>query len=162
MSLIVGNTPGTDFRLSEDKIKGYKHFANKIWNITRFILENTDGSEGPLTDTDAALRKELDDLIADVTTDMQEYRMYLAAEKIYHYVWHRLADVILEESKPIFAGTDETARVSRKTLLRSLLRDCLIILHPFMPFVTEEIWKSAGYGEDFLMVASWPQIGRAS
>jgi len=158
MSLTVGNTPGTDFRLSEDKIKGYKHFSNKIWNIARFILENTEGvdSSATLSPADAALRAELDEIAADITKDMEEYRMYLAAEKIYHYAWHRLADVLIEESKPILIGEVEAAKASRQALLRSLLLDVLKLLHPFMPFITEEIWSSAQDKGELLMITSWP------
>lgn len=162
MSLIVGNTPGTDMRLSEDKIKGYKHFANKLWNIARFILEATEDVDPntPLSDLDGSLVTELTTLGGEVTEDLEAYRIYLAAEKLYHYVWHRLADVILEESKPILAGSDEEAKRSRKATLRSLLATTLTLLHPFMPFVTEEIWQSMGAHEDahtdFLMVARWP------
>ncbi|MBP9816515.1 MAG: valine--tRNA ligase [Candidatus Pacebacteria bacterium] len=158
MSLIVGNTPGTDFRLAEDKIKGYKHFANKIWNIARFVLENTEGADltAPLNETDVALRAELSEEVASITKDMEEYRMYMAAEKIYHYVWHRFADVILEESKPILMGNDEAAKASRKALLHSLLTDSLKLLHPFMPFITEEIWTSAAPDQGLLMVTPWP------
>ena len=157
MALIVGNTPGTDLRISEDKIKGYKHFANKLWNITRFIEERTlDISDTEvLYDADGALLIELDALVQDVTQDLEEYRAYMAAEKIYHYAWHRLADVILEESKPIFMGDDEEAKRSRATVLRRMLSTVLTLLHPFMPFVTEEIWSSLKK-DRLLMVSSWP------
>ncbi|MDB5264775.1 MAG: valS [Parcubacteria group bacterium] len=162
MALIIGNTPGTDSRLSEDKIKGYKNFANKIWNISRFILENTEGADAKasLTEADQALREEFTALAADITSDFDEFRVYLAAEKAYHYAWHRLADEVLEESKAIFLGEDEAAKASRKAVLLSLLHDVLIILHPFMPFVTEEIWQSLPDAKDeakFLMVARWPE-----
>lgn len=159
MGLIVGNTPGMDLSLREDKIKGYKNFANKLWNITRFILENTDGADlqTTLTEADQVIRAELASVIADLTRDMEEYRMYLAAEKIYHYAWHRLADEILEDSKKVFAGTDEGAKASRKALLHSLLRDVLKTLHPFMPFVTEEIWQSLPDSQGMLMVSPWPR-----
>lgn len=158
MALIVGNTPGTDTRISEDKIKGYKNFANKLWNITRYVLTESEGADlrGALTDTDHAIRAELDALIKDITTDIDEHRIYLAAEKVYHYAWHRLADELIEESKAIFAGDDDLAKASRKTLLHSLLGDLLKILHPFMPFVTEEIWKSVRIGDTLLMVEKWP------
>ena len=157
MALIVGNTPGTDLRISEDKIKGYKHFANKLWNITRFIEERTlDISDTEvLYDADGALLIELDALVQDVTQDLEEYRAYMAAEKIYHYAWHRLADVILEESKPIFMGDDAEAKRSRATVLRRMLSTVLTLLHPFMPFVTEEIWSSLKK-DRLLMVSSWP------
>ncbi len=161
MALVVGNTPGTDMRISEDKIKGYKHFANKLWNIARFILEN--GSVGRTTSNihegDKKYLDALDALTIDITKDIEEYRVYMAAEKIYHYAWHELADKILEESKPILAGTDAGARDSRAQLLLTLLDRTLRLLHPFMPFVTEEIWQSMPTKDaDFLMVATWPDI----
>ncbi len=161
MALVVGNTPGTDLRISEDKIKGYKLFANKLWNIARFILENAaaQSAAAEFTGDDAALRAAFDALLADVTCDIEEFRVYLAAEKLYHYAWHELADKILEESKPIFAGADENARASRARLLLSLLDSLLRALHPFMPFVTEEIWPSLPTKDaELLMVARWPSV----
>ncbi|MEK7101240.1 MAG: class I tRNA ligase family protein, partial [Patescibacteria group bacterium] len=141
MALVVGNTPGMDLALREDKVKGYKHFANKLWNITRFILENTDGADLTVsyTETDQLLRTRLDDVLQDITRDIREHRLYMAAEKLYHYAWHELADVIIEESKPLLAGSDGAAAASRKRLLIELLTDTVTALHPFMPFVTEEI-----------------------
>jgi len=171
MALMVGNTPGTDTRISEDKIKAYKLFANKLWNITRFILENTSGQEmekegktfalAPertlFTARDRELLDEQKSLIADVTKDIEEYRLYLASEKLYHYVWHELADKLLEESKPILMGTDEEAKASRKAFLYQTLTEVLKLLHPFMPFVTEEIWQSLpAKDSNLLMVATWP------
>ncbi len=158
MGLIVGNTPGTDLALREDKIKGYKNFANKLWNIARYVLTETEGADlaASLTESDAALRAELDALAADVTKDLEEYRIHLAAEKLYHYAWHRLADELLEESKRVFAGEDEAAKLSRRALLRSLFADTIALLHPFMPFLTEELWKSVRPDADLLMVAPWP------
>lgn len=160
MGLIIGNTPGTDLALREDKIKGYKNFANKLWNISRFIFENTEGADrkAPLIEADAALRSELDAIVTDVTTDLEAYRYYLGGEKIYHYVWHRLADEILEESKPMLMGSDTPAKASRQALLLSLLDTSLRLLHPFMPFVTEEIWAHLPKEEqDLLIVAAWPK-----
>lgn len=159
MALVVGNTPGTDTRISEDKVKGYKHFANKLWNITRFILENTQYADvsAPLNETDNALKDAFDALAKDVTQDIEEYRVYLAAEKLYHYAWHELADKLLEESKPIFQSADAAAKASRARFLRETLDSLLRLLHPFMPFVTEEIYQSLpGKDADFLMVARWP------
>jgi len=159
MALVVGNTPGTDLRISEDKIKGYKHFANKLWNIARFVLENTKDADydAPLAASDAKILSACDALASDVTADIEEYRVYLAAEKIYHYVWHELADKIIEESKPILAGTDTAARASRARFLLALLDRVLRLLHPFMPFITEEIYQSLPTKDaPFLMVAKWP------
>ncbi|MDO8231673.1 MAG: valine--tRNA ligase [bacterium] len=160
MALIVGNTPGTDTRISEDKVKGYKHFANKLWNIARFILENTKDTDMsvPLSPEDAMILSAHGEFMKDVTTDIEEFRVYMASEKIYHYAWHELADKILEESKPIFASGDQTAITSRKALLLTLFDRTLRLLHPFMPFVTEEIWQSMPTKDArFLMIAKWPE-----
>ena len=160
MGLLVGTAIGNDIRFDENKIKGYKHFANKLWNITRFILEQTKDADygAPLTETDQALRTSLDVLLQDVTKDMHEHRLYMAAEKLYHYAWSELADNILEESKPLLLGDDLAAKSSRQALLLSLLADTTKALHPFMPFVTEEIWSSLPTSSGLLMVADWPVV----
>ncbi|MEK7179466.1 MAG: class I tRNA ligase family protein, partial [Patescibacteria group bacterium] len=171
MALVVGNTPGTDMRMSEDKIKGYKHFSNKLWNIARFVLANaSEEKNGSKTWASAPERDhfsprehelltECDALTKDVTADIEEFRIYMAAEKLYHYAWHELADKILEESKPILAGSAMAARASRQALLLTLLDRTLRLLHPFMPFITEEIWQSMPTKDtEFLMVAKWPSL----
>ncbi|HUY62514.1 MAG TPA: valine--tRNA ligase [Candidatus Paceibacterota bacterium] len=160
MALVVGTAPGTDSRISEDKVKGYKHFANKLWNIARFVLENTDAASrtAPLNERDTELRAAAEALLADATKDIEEYRAYLAAEKLYHYIWHEFADKVIEESKSILQGADANAKASRQALLLHALDACVRALHPFMPFVTEEIWQSLPTKDaDFLMVAKWPQ-----
>jgi valyl-tRNA synthetase len=157
MSLLVGAAAGNDIKFDESRVKGYKLFSNKLWNIARFVLEGTEGAApGALTDADQKLRDELDTAIRDVTEDLNNYRVYMAAEKLYHYVWDRLAAEILEESKPILKGTDAAAKSSRQALLLSLLSDSLKLLHPFMPFVTEEIWASMPTAKGLLMVEAWP------
>ncbi len=161
MALVTGNTPGTDMRISEEKVKGYKHFANKLWNIARFILENTVGatSTTSLTPNDTMILSAFETLAREVTVDIEKYRVYLAAEKIYHYAWHELADKILEESKPILTGNDAVVKASRQALLLSLLDRVLRLLHPFMPFLTEEIYQSLPTKDaPFLMVAKWPVL----
>lgn len=161
MGLLVGAAIGSDISFDESKVKGYKHFANKLWNITRFVLDNTKDADvhAPLSESDEGLRDALDTLAQDVTADMEEYRIYMAAEKLYHYAWHELADKILEESKPILAGSDEAAKASRQALLLQLLDRTLRLLHPFMPFITEEIWQSMPTKDaDFLMIAAWPVV----
>lgn len=158
MGVLMGTAIGNDIRFDESKVKGYKNFANKLWNIARFVLEHTERAttNTPLTAPDQLLRNNLDAIITDVTGDMEEHRLYLAAEKLYHYAWHELADKILEESKPLLLGDDQEARASRQALLLSLLSDTLKLLHPFMPFVTEEIWSALPETTDLLMVAPWP------
>ncbi len=162
MALVVGNTPGTDLALQEDKVKGYKNFANKIWNITRFVLtgiENFDGDKPEkLNEDDLKNINELNELIEDITKDMDEYRFYLAAEKLYHYVWHTFADKIIEGSKEKLKSENiEIVRSTQYTLVY-LLKTSLKLLHPFMPFVTEEIWSHIKNDEEkLLLVTRWPK-----
>ncbi len=161
MALVIGNTPGTDSKWAEDKVKANKNFANKIWNITRFILESTKGEKydsnfSKYSDIDKKLIAEKNEFIIDITKDIDEFRFYMAAEKIYHYTWHTLADIILEESKKIFSEGTGDDKNSRKQFLLSTLRDVLKVLHPFMPFITEEIWQSINEGKSILMIETWP------
>ena len=146
MALIIGNTPGTDSRISEDKVKAYRHFANKLWNIARFVLTATDGIDfnnpPPLAEKDKVVLAMISNIAQDVSKDIEEYRFYIAGEKIYHYIWHTFADKILEESKARLSGTDEADKHSAQYMLFRLLETSLVILHPFMPFITEEIWQS--------------------
>jgi valyl-tRNA synthetase len=159
MALVVGTPAGSNIPLSEEKIKGYKHFANKLWNIARFVLENAQDADpqAVLNEADQALADELAGVAKDVTADLEGLRIYLAAEKLYHYIWDRFAAEILEESKPVLQGADAAAKISRQALLLLLLSKSIALLHPFMPFVTEEIYQSLpGKRADFLMVERWP------
>jgi valyl-tRNA synthetase len=173
MGLIVGNTPGTSLALSEDKVTAYKKFTNKLWNIARFVLSTADGERGKdqpkapsvaydpdfkeWSEADKALMKSLNDLIAEVTREMDEYKFYIVAEKLYHYVWHDFADLVIEGSKPILSGTDQKASMSRIQFLLHAFQAVLRLLHPFMPFVTEEIWKDVPIpAKKLLMVEKWP------
>lgn len=159
MALVVGNTPGTDLSLREDKVKGYKNFANKIWNITRFTLENTsniDYENANLNAKDVNIKNNFDDFVTEITTEMNDFKFYLVAEKVYHYVWHEFADQIIEESKLIFSGDDEDSKKSRAYLIRYILENSIKILHPFMPFITEEIWSFVSKTDKLLIITSWP------
>lgn len=158
MGLVVGNTPGTDLNLDPRKIGAYKKFANKLWNITRFVLEGGFVSEKPaLTEADQRLLDRLDETVRNVTLDLENFRFHLASEKLYHYLWDEFAAVTIEESKEILkAGGD--AALSRKWLLSHVVTTSLKLLHPFMPFVTEAIWQKLPHKDsDLLMVASWPR-----
>ena len=144
LSLIMGASPGNDLRLDENRIRGYKHFANKIWNITRFVL-----SQERTGEIKPEIKTEFDTLIAEVTKDIEQYRIDLAADRLYHYIWDRFASEIIEESKgkPQLGAT-----------LYYLLENSLRLLHPFMPFVTEEIWDSMPDKKGLIMVEAWPRL----
>ncbi len=172
MSLIIGTGPGNDTKMSEDKIRAYKNYANKLWNITRFVLSNTedikyDEKFESYTEEDQKLNEEINTLIQEITKEMNEYKFYLVGEKIYQYTWARFADVILEDSKKIFEGGtdkpasakgyDEARKISRKQFLFHTLVKIIKILHPFMPFVTEEIWSIIPIEDKkLLIVEKWP------
>jgi valyl-tRNA synthetase len=147
--------------LAEDKIRGYKNFANKIWNITRFVLtgtENSDFNNKPkLTEADEKILVGLKETVTDITADMDNYRFYIASEKIYHYIWHNFADIIIEESKPALNGPNQEVKISRQYTLYQILITCLKLLHPFMPFVTEEIWSHLPHqNKKMLLIEEWP------
>lgn len=162
MGLVIGNTPGTSLALAEDKIKGYKHFANKIWNISRFVLMSVKENHNPsfpLTTADSRIISDLKTKVEEITKDMDNFRFYLAAEKIYHYVWHTFADKIIEESKAKLASEDVSIKNSAQTMLLETLTTCLKLLHPFMPFITEELWSKLPLPEKkLLMVENWPVL----
>ncbi len=162
ISLVIGTAPGTDSKISEQKIKGYRNFANKLWNIARFVLmslpENTDEVLGTdLKPEDQKNLEELAEITKDATKDMEEYRFYMAAEKIYHYVWHTFADKIIEESKTKLASEDSAVKLSAQRMLLEILVTSLKLLHPFMPFVTEEIYSKLPIAyKKLLIVENWP------
>lgn len=162
LSVIIGNAAGNDLKLSEDKIRGYKHFANKLWNITRFVLTSVEGEvvENSFTkwsEMDLKLNEEVNKMIAEITGDIDNFRLYLAAEKLYHYTWHRFADEILEESKKVLKEGSLDDIKSRKQFLLQTLSKLLRALHPFIPYVTEEIWKDIPVSDKkLIMVEEWP------
>jgi len=159
LSLIIGAAPGNDVKLSEDRVRGYKHFANKIWNITRFVLENAGAAnnKAEIGKEDRALLDETSKVGQQVSEYIDSFRLDLAADAIYHFVWHRFADEILEESKSILKGSDPIAAESRRYTLYAILDTSLRVLHPFMPFVTEAIWQKLPQKDaELLMAAKWP------
>lgn len=158
LSLIIGAAPGTDTKLAEDRVRGYKHFANKLWNITRFVLESTADMEKDvvINETDAKLLSEAQDLAKSVSENIEKFRLDLAADSVYHFVWDRFAAEIIEESKEIIKEGG-AAKASRQRLLAETLMISLKLLHPFMPFVTEAIWQKLPQKDsELLMVAKWP------
>jgi len=176
MSLVVGNTPGTSLPLDENKIKGYRNFATKIWNASRFVLMNLEGynpnEKIQPTAEDKKILKDFQKQVKGITKDMDEYKFYIASEKIYHYFWHTFCDKIIEGEKTRLYGTDAKAKLASQHLLLTLLSESLKTLHPFMPFITEEIYQqlpaSPNRGESLggpiknkqksLMIEVWPEV----
>ena len=163
MGLVVGTGPGNDVKFDEMKIRGYKHFANKIWNASRFVVMNTKDSnlnnKPKLTDKDNAYLAELSLLTQETTNEIEKYNLYLASEKLYHYFWHTFADKIIEEVKErIYNGTEEE-KASAVWTLNEILVTCLKLLHPFMPFITEEVWGllNGNSTKEMLIRTPWPQ-----
>ncbi len=161
IGLIVGNTPGTSLALDENKIKGYKNFANKIWNASKFVLINIEGFDAKtkisLNAIQKAHLKELAMLVKECTGLMNDYTFYIAAEKIYHYFWHTFCDTIIEESKADLL--DEKKKAATQYMLLEILATSLKLLHPFMPFITEEIYQQLPIADKkaCLMIEEWPR-----
>ncbi|MHB8651741.1 MAG: valine--tRNA ligase [Minisyncoccota bacterium] len=167
MGLVIGTSPGNDLSLQEDKIKGYKHFANKVWNAARFVLTATEGADlstiPTLTARDEEILVELDALVKTTTEHIEAYRFHLAAEELYAYFWHTFADIIIEEQKKRLA--DPTQSPAARYVLFKILKNSIALLHPFMPFVTEELWSIlrsahpeafADHDQPLLIVSPWP------
>ena len=162
IGLVIGNTPGSDLALAEDKIKGYKHFCNKMWNATRFVLTNVgdttlDTPRPSLTKRDEEILKELNTAIASITSHYENFRFHLAGEELYHYFWHTFADIIIEEMKSRLTD-DEASKESAQWVLLQILATNVKMLHPFIPFITEEIWSILPKeGKSLLLVEPWPK-----
>lgn len=161
MSLLVGVGPGSDMNFSEDKVRAYKKFANKIWNATRFVLEQTKDTDTDkpsyISENDQKQIDEFSSLLKEITKEFEEYKLYLVSEKLYHYFWHTFADIIIEDCKKRIQNPISNEDVSSaKYLLRYLLNNQLKALHPFMPFITEEIWQTVHKNNTMLLVSKWP------
>lgn len=163
MGLMVNNVPGSDMNLDPDKVNAYKKFANKLWNITRFVLDNTADctADTVLTEADAKNRAEfLHTAVKEITEQMDRNRFDIASEKLYHFVWDYFASTLIEESKPLLQSDAADTRASRQKLLQEYLVTSLKLLHPYMPFVTETIWQELPEelrDAEVLMVANWPK-----
>jgi len=159
LAMIIGNTPGNDLKLNENDIRGYAKFSNKIWNASRFVLEKINDLDinnlPSLDEEDSISQKELEDLLKEVSKEMNEFRFSLVAEKLYHYFWHTFADIIIERSKKKISENNNAD--SAKALLYLQLSLLLKLLHPFVPFITEEVWSMfPTENKKLLMVEKWP------
>lgn len=163
IGLVMGNTPGQSLALDENKIRGHRNFANKIWNASRFVLMHTkDYQQNKKILLSAKQKKHLRDLqkmTKSVTKLMDEFKFYYASEKIYHYFWHTFCDTIIEECKAdLVQETDIKKKQAAQYLLLEILMTSLKLLHPFMPFITEAIYQNLPIKnkKQFLMIEDWP------
>lgn len=155
MALIMGNTPGTSLALSEDKIRGYRNFATKIWNAARFVWMNRDSEGAPAPSAaDAADVAEFEEVKKEITAHLDAFEFHLAAEKAYHYFWHTFADKVIEAAKPRLKGADAADRAAAAQKLETILIGALKLLHPFAPFVTEAAYGMFRPGK-LLMAEKW-------
>jgi valyl-tRNA synthetase len=154
---------GRDIKLSEERISGYRHFVNKIWNSARLVLMNVD-EEGQRSSQEAVyslqerwILARLNSVSGEITKALEAYRFNDAANLCYQFVWHEFCDWYLEMVKPGLYGEDDQVRASSRYILQKALTAVLKLLHPFMPFVSEEIWQRLPGTEGSIMVASFPE-----
>lgn len=154
MSLVIGNTPGTDMKLSEEKIESMKHFSNKLWNISRYILMNIDEPKVDISQPDAKttadkwILNKLSNVTEKTTESIENFRFSEAGERLRDFTWNELADWYLEMSK-VEKDKDE--------MLNYILNTILKLWHPFIPYVTETLWQKTYGDEEILMVEDWPE-----
>ncbi len=153
-------SPGRDIKLTEERIEGYRNFANKIWNAARFILMNLDGPRAVVSPhtrsfADRWILSRLNGTVAQVTASLEQYRFDQAASQVYRHIWHEYCDWYLEMVKPALQESSAEAAATRQTLIESF-ESLLRLLHPFMPFMTEEIWQTMPHEGESLMIQSYP------
>ena len=155
MSLLYGIPAGSKVILADEKVRGMRNFANKIWNIARFITspDFRTVKKTKINEDDKWILNELKKVTVNVTTSLNKYKLNEASEKIYEFIWHKFADVYIEKTKSRREESQET--------LETVMKDALKLLHPFMPFVTEAIWQELKIGgnekEKLLITSSWPK-----
>jgi valyl-tRNA synthetase len=154
MALVFNTTPGNDQNLGEDKIRGMRNFTNKIWNIARFVIDfKPDSYETGITKTlqaeDKVILEELKKTQEKVTKSLENFRFSEAAQTLYQFIWHQFADIYIEKAK--------SRRAETQAILEHVLKVSMELLHPFMPYVTEEIWQKLPHQGKSIMVAPWPK-----
>ena len=166
-TLVTGNSPGNDLRFSEEKVSASRNFANKIWNAARFILMNIEGK-----DIDCALPKKLytsdkwilnrfNNVTAAVTENLEKFELGMAVSKLYDFIWDDFCDWYIELVKIRMNGADEESADSARRVLVWTMSNTLKLLHPFMPYITEEIWQTLPHDGEALIVAKWPEYDEA-
>ena len=162
-SLINGVAAGSDMRFSDEKIEGARNFMNKIWNASRFVLLNAedkqikDIKDCKLNSADKWIVSKLNKTIKEVTLNMEKYEMGVALANLYDFVWSDFCDWYIELTKPILYGEDDKKRVDTVSVLVYVLKEILKLLHPFVPFITEKIYKDIPGSQGYLMLADFPR-----
>ena len=167
LALITGNTPGNDMRYSDEKIISCRNFANKLWNAARFVLMNLTGDkeykcELPkiLTTEDKWIISKYNNVVKDVNENMDKLELGLAVQKVYDFIWDIYCDWYIELTKPRLNAEGETADNARQVLVY-ILSNTLKLLHPFMPFITEEIWQALPHDGESIMISEFPEFDEA-
>ncbi|MCD7948052.1 MAG: valine--tRNA ligase [Oscillospiraceae bacterium] len=164
-NMITGNSPGNDVRFYPERCEAMRNFANKIWNASRFLMMNLtiDVCRLPeqLEPEDKWILSKFNRLIPDVTDNMERYELGVAAQKVYDFIWDSYCDWYIEMTKPRLQGDDPAAKIAAQQVLCYVLDGILKLLHPFMPFITEEIWRALPHEGEFLITAQWPAFNPA-
>ena len=160
-NLITGNSPGNDMRFYTERCEAMRNFANKIWNASRFLMMNLAIDRCELPDRleleDKWILSKLNSVIPEVTENMERYELGVAAQKVYDFIWDSYCDWYIELTKTRLQGEDEDSKLWAQQVLCYVLTETLKLLHPFMPFITEEIWQALPHSGDYLMLQQWPQ-----
>ena len=170
-NLVTGNSPGNDMRFYTERCEAMRNFANKIWNASRFLMMNLTIDKCQLPEKleleDKWILSRLNTAVREITENMDRYELGVAAQKIYDFIWDDYCDWYIELTKTRLQGEDEDSKIRAQQVLCYVLIHMLKLLHPFMPFITEEIWQAlprqtgCDQGVDFLMLSSWPQANPA-
>ena len=163
MTLITGNAPGNDMRFYWERVEASRNFANKVWNASRFIMMNiekapvTDISLGDLTMADKWILSKANTLAKDVTENLDKYELGIALQKVYDFIWEEFCDWYIEMVKPRLWEDGDTTKAAAIWTLKTVLIQSLKLLHPYMPFSTEEIFCNLQDEEESIMISSWPE-----
>ena len=163
MTLMTGNAPGNDMRFYWERVEASRNFANKVWNASRFIMMNIE--KAPVTDVklsdlqmvDRWILSKVNTLAKDVTENMDKYELGIALQKVYDFIWEEFCDWYIEMVKPRLWSEEDTTKAAALWTLKTVLIQSLKLLHPYMPFITEEIFCNLQDEEPSIMISSWPE-----
>ena len=162
LTLVTGNAPGNDMRFYWERVEASRNFANKVWNASRFIMMNLDKAEAKtvsldeLTPADKWILSKLNTLAKDVTENMENFDLGVAVGKIYDFIWEEFCDWYIEMVKPRLYNDEDTTKAAALYTLKTVLIESLKLLHPYMPFITEEIFCNLQDEEESIMISNWP------